>query len=206
MLYWFGKIILTPFIFLLFRPSVRNWRGMSVKGPVIFISNHFAYADPVLLGLLCPRCIRYMAMGKFFSMPFFGRLLRSLRVFPAYSGTGSTASVKQALEILREGHAFGIFPEGHRTADGMNMDEFEKGCAFIAIKSGAPVVPVYVDPQSWKRFKIRAAVGSPIDPKPYAPLRTPLKGTELLNMRLRSEMDALKTEVDKMIRKRRPGK
>ena len=59
MLYWFGKIVITPFFWLIFRPDIVNWKGLRSKGAVMYLCNHFSLADAVALAAITPRGIRH---------------------------------------------------------------------------------------------------------------------------------------------------
>lgn len=133
-------------LWLIYRPKVfGNKKNLRIKGGVIFIANHRALYDPLLLVVSSPRIIHFMAK-KSFSTTLWGESFKSLFVFPVNRKTADMKSIRQSLKLLRDGKAFGIFPEGRRSAtDG--MDEFEKGTAFIAAKSGAPIVPIYINPK-----------------------------------------------------------
>ena len=63
--------------------------------------------------------------------------------------------------VLRDGNTLGIFPEGHRYVDG-EMHEFGNGLALIALRSGAPVVPAYIQ-GSYRLFRrVTVTVGAPV--------------------------------------------
>ena len=59
MLYWFGKIVVAPFFFLIFRPVIHNWKGLRSKGPVVYLCNHFSLADAVALAHHFEKWARY---------------------------------------------------------------------------------------------------------------------------------------------------
>ena len=52
MLYWFGKIVIVPFFYLLFRPVIRHRERLRSKGPVMYLCNHFSLADAVALAAI----------------------------------------------------------------------------------------------------------------------------------------------------------
>ena len=147
MLYIIAYIFFKWLLWLIYRPKVfGNKKNLRIKGGVIFIANHRALYDPLLLVVSSPRIIHFMAKKELFDNPVGRVFFKSLFVFPVNRKTADMKSIRQSLKLLRDGKAFGIFPEGRRSAtDG--MDEFEKGTAFIAAKSGAPIVPVYINPK-----------------------------------------------------------
>lgn len=137
MLYIIAYIFFKWLLWLIYRPKVfGNKKNLRIKGGVIFIANHRALYDPLLLVVSSPRIIHFMAKKELFDNPVGRVFFKSLFVFPVNRKTADMKSIRQSLKLLRDGKAFGIFPEGRRSAtDG--MDEFEKGTAFIAAKSGA---------------------------------------------------------------------
>lgn len=195
MLYWFLKIVVVPFMLLLYRAQVTGLKRLYRKGPVIFVCNHFSLADPIVLSALCPRTVHFMAREQLFDKPLHNAFLRALYVFPAGQfGGARLGAIKKAMELLNKGKCFGIFPEGHRSASITDLDEFERGAAFIALRSGVPIVPIYIDPMCWKRFKIRATVGELIDPLAYKQAKGS-KPVDALTRRIHSELTALKEQT-----------
>lgn len=198
MLYMIGKIILFPVLSLLLRPVVINRAGLKIKGPVIYAPNHFSMGDPVILGTFCPRPIWFLAKESLFTHSWQRLLWKLLHVTPAVENGNSLAAVKKAVSFLESGKAFGIFPEGHRCANKGGLDEIERGCAFIALKSGAPIVPVYFDPMTWHTLKLYGAVGEPIDPKLFAAAKDGIKPVDALTRTLAATLDGLKEETEQL--------
>jgi 1-acyl-sn-glycerol-3-phosphate acyltransferase len=112
-------------------------------GPVLLIANHTSYADPPIVGAACPRAVHFMAKQELFFFPL-GPIIRSVHSFPVRRGEADTAALRKAVRMLKEGKVLLIFPEGGRSPDGKLM-EFEHGAAFVALASGAAVVPIGID-------------------------------------------------------------
>ena len=200
MLYWFGKIIIVPFFCLIFRPRVVNWKGLRSKGPVMYLCNHFSLADAVALAAMSPRGIRFMALEKLFVKPLPNAFFRSLNMLPAGEGGGShLGPVKRAIALLNEGYAFGIFPEGHRSPVYTEMDAFEKGAAFIAHRANVPIIPVYMDPLSWKRLKFRMVVGERIIPEQVKEECPGQKPVDALADRIVDTLNTLRVETEELM-------
>lgn len=161
MLYYFMKYVLSPLIYLIFRPKIFNREHLKVKGGAIFICNHLSMLDPFMLGLVSPRCIHYMAKKELFSSSILRGLLKACLAFPVDRKNADISSLRNALNVLKKGAVFGIFPEGKRSITG-ELDEFEGGAAFLAIRSGAPIIPIYISPESYRRFRPRLIAGAPI--------------------------------------------
>ncbi len=162
MLYVLLCILLKPLLLLLVRPRIYgNRRALSTKGGVIFVANHISMLDPVLLVLISPRIIHFMAKKEIFRSPFGKIFFDLLNVFPVDRGIPDIKSIKRSLHLLQKGKAFGIFPEGRRAVTD-DMDELELGTALIAMRSGAPVVPIYIRPDSYRRLRPAVIVGDPL--------------------------------------------
>lgn len=200
MLYWFGKIVVAPFFFLIFRPVIHNWKGLRSKGPVVYLCNHFSLADAVALAAISPRGIRFMALESLFAKPIANAFFRSLNMLPAGEEGGSRLGpVKRAIALLNDGYAFGIFPEGHRSPLYTEMDAFEKGAAFIALRANVPIIPVYMDPLSWKRMRLRVTVGERIVPETVKLECPGQKPVDALTDRIVDTLNTLREETEEMI-------
>lgn len=199
MLYLIAIIIAKPIILLLYRPKVINRQALRQKGKVIYVSNHMVLFDPVVIGVLVNRFIHFMAKSTLSKNPIGAWVFRSLLTFPVAQYTADRKAIQKAIDLLNAGKAFGIFPEGHRSADGTTMDSFDKGCAFIAQRANAPVVPIYVKPGAWKLGKrMHVAVGDPIYPdqiKQRCPGRKPV---DALNAAITDSMMTLREQVESL--------
>ena len=200
MLYWFGRIVVGPFFWLIFRPVVRNRQGLFSHGSVMYICNHFSLADAVALAAISPRNIRFMALEKLFTKPLSAAFFRSLNMVPAGEEGGSRLGpVKRAIALLNEGNAFGIYPEGHRSPVYTEMDTFEKGAAFIALRANVPIIPLYMDPLSWKRMRLRAVVGEPIIPEEVKAACPGQKPVDALADRIVDTLNTLRVETEELM-------
>ena len=200
MLYWFGKIVVVPFFWLIFRPVIRNRKGLRSQGAVMYLCNHFSLADAVALAAVSPRVIRFMALEKLFVKPIPRAFFKSLYMLPAGEEGGSRLGpVKRAIALLNEGYAFGIFPEGHRSPVYTEMDAFEKGAAFIALRANVPIIPIYMDPLSWKRMRLRMTVGERIVPAEVKAECPGQKPVDALTDRIVDTLNTLRAETEEMI-------
>lgn len=115
------------------------------NGPFILVANHCSQLDPPVLGWATGHrvglVIHFMAKEEMRSWPVIGWLAERSAVFFVRRGEGDRASQRKALELLAAGKAIGIFPEGTRSRNG-RMGEGRAGAALLAIRSGAPIVPV----------------------------------------------------------------
>lgn len=169
MLYFVG-LLFAPLVWLIFRPKILNWKALRVKGRAIYVSNHWALTDPFFVAFVTPRVIHFMAKKELFASSVGNFIMKQVFAFPVDRGHADLQSLKVALTLLEKGKAFGIFPEGKRSITG-EVDELESGAAFLALRSGAPIIPIYSDPNAFRRVRIRMAVGEPMDAKAIAEQR-----------------------------------
>lgn len=108
-------------------------------GPVIFAANHIGVADGPLLAAFAPRPVHALTKVEMFEGAM-GRFLLASGQVPLDRFHPDPYAVKVCLRVLREAGAIGIFPEGRR-GDG-ELGRFHRGAAYLALVSGAPVVPV----------------------------------------------------------------
>ncbi|MFC6090389.1 lysophospholipid acyltransferase family protein [Saccharothrix lopnurensis] len=148
MLYTVMKRVVAPTARLVYRPSVEGLENLPATGPVILAPNHLSFIDSVVIPMVVPRRVSFLAKAEYFdgkgvkgalSRYFFG----SLGHVPVRRGAGraARASLDTARAVLDAGGAFAIYPEGTRSLDG-RLHRGRTGVARLALESGAPVVPV----------------------------------------------------------------
>lgn len=153
------------------RLEVHGAEHVPDKGGVLLVANHVSFLDPPALGCAAiKRHVRYLARDTLFSPPWFGRLLHNVAVVPLSRERSDVGALKKALAVLKAGDCLGLFPEGTRSPDG-KMAEAKGGVGFIVAKSGAVVVPAYIDGtyralsrhHRWIRpIKVRVFFGPPL--------------------------------------------
>ena len=139
-----------PALHLMFRPAVTGREHVPMTGPVILASNHLSFFDSIVIPLVCPRQVAFLAKAEYFTG---GGVRGALnRLFVTATGMipvdrsdtrAGKRSLDLALEHLDRGGAFGIYPEGTRSRDG-RLYRGHAGLGLLALASGAPVVPVAV--------------------------------------------------------------
>jgi len=133
---------------LAYRPVVDGLENVPTEGPVILAANHLSFIDSVVIPMVVPRRVSFLAKAEYFTgTGFKGAMSRwffsSLGHVPVHRGKGrdARAALDTAAEILARGDAFAIYPEGTRSLDGM-LHRGRTGVARMALESGAPVIPV----------------------------------------------------------------
>jgi len=196
MIYFLFKYLCTPFFWLLFWPKVKNLSRLFFRGAGIIISNHFSLSDPIRLALVIPRPVHFMAKQELFNSKLKRVLLKQMLAFPVYRKQADMLSLKQAMTVLDRGHIFGIFPEGRRSITG-ELDSFEKGAAFLALRCKVPIIPVYVDPNWKKRKRMRMIVGEPMNARQIEETYAG-RGVDAVTEAIRDQMQLLKNEMELM--------
>jgi 1-acyl-sn-glycerol-3-phosphate acyltransferase len=128
---------------LLFRYRFSGKSQVPLTGPVLIVSNHQSNLDPVLVGLACPRQLKYLARVGLFFFPF-NYWISALGAVPIDRERGALAGIRKTLELLKQNNAVLVFPEGSRTYDG-ELQEMLAGFCLLARRSGATIVPAAFD-------------------------------------------------------------
>lgn len=177
MLYRTLEMTLSPTLRAIYRPTVTGQHHVPRSGGVILAANHVSFADEIFTPLVARRQVSYFAKAEYFTTPGIrGRLMSAL-----FTGLGQVpverADMRSAagvidigVDVLRGGRALGIFPEGTRSPDGQ-LHKFRTGVARLALRSGAPVIPVGIvgtrevlppDSKRWHRAPVAVHFGEPL--------------------------------------------
>ncbi|MCS5722294.1 1-acyl-sn-glycerol-3-phosphate acyltransferase [Herbiconiux sp. CPCC 203407] len=171
-----------PVARVLYRPTVTGRENVPRQGPVLFASNHLSFIDSVVITLIAPRDVRFLAKSEYFTgTGAKGRVSKgffeSIGAIPVdrESNTAAQDSLERGREVLEAGGAFAIYPEGTRSRDG-RLYKGRTGVAWLALTTGSPIVPVALTgteellPVDAKVPRIRPVTirfGEPIDPTSY---------------------------------------
>jgi 1-acyl-sn-glycerol-3-phosphate acyltransferase len=127
---------------LMFRVRPPASPPLPPSGPVILVSDHSSLADPLVLFATAGRPIRFLMAREYYERPFLRWVFKLAGCIPVSRGQSEPAPLRAMLHALAEGDVVGIFPEGgiveHRNERG------HQGIGYVALKSGAPVVPVSI--------------------------------------------------------------
>lgn len=178
MIYRILELTLAPALRVVYDPQITGAEHVPTEGPVILAANHVSFADEFFTPLAARRRVVYFAKAEYFTAP--GLRGRAMAAFFRGCGhvpveradTRSAASVIDiGVDVLAEGRVLGIFPEGTRSPDGQ-LYKFRTGVARLALRSGAPVVPVGLvgtrdvqgpDSKRWHRASVEVNFGRPLE-------------------------------------------
>jgi 1-acyl-sn-glycerol-3-phosphate acyltransferase len=179
---------------VLFRYRYFGRTNVPATGPVLLVANHQSHLDPVLVGLACPRRLKYLARHDLFFWPF-SWWIRALGAVPIDRTRGAVSGMKTTLKLLEQNEAVLVFPEGSRTYDGQ-LQPLKPGFCLLARRSGATIVPIAVQgafaamprgSQLPRPAPIQLTFGEPITKRQSAPL-TDDQLTDLVLDRIRHAM------------------
>jgi 1-acyl-sn-glycerol-3-phosphate acyltransferase len=111
------------------------------RGPVILTPNHISDSDPPFVLNGAPRPLWFMAKRKLFEMGALGPAIRFCQAFPVDPGEADRAALRFTEELLRNGQAVVVFPEGRIAHDGV-LQDISAGPVLLALRAGVPIVPV----------------------------------------------------------------
>jgi 1-acyl-sn-glycerol-3-phosphate acyltransferase len=187
MLYRFARGLLRLLFLLLFRLKSYGQENVPEEGPLVLCGNHRSLFDPPLLGTPLRRELFFMAKEELFRIPIFGSLISRVHAFPVKRGGVSKESIRLSIQLLKDGNAMCIFPEGTRkNAGGVG----KKGAAMLALKSNAVVIPVAII-GNYKPFRRMAVYyGKPIDLSEY---------TQGTSEQLEAATDKIMNEIRAMV-------
>jgi 1-acyl-sn-glycerol-3-phosphate acyltransferase len=134
--YWLSR--------LLFKIEFHGVENVPPEGACLITPNHISYGDPIWITIPIHRRVYYMAWDKPFDIPVLGFLMRVFGAFPVSLDAVDASAQRNALDVLRNGRALVMFPEGGRTRTGKIMP-FKLGAFRFALTYGVPIVPVTIN-------------------------------------------------------------
>ncbi len=177
---WTGA--LSAFIFL--RPCVKYTDKKAVKAlknGVIISSNHVGYLDPVILHCAFPlRRLHFIAVDELFNTPAKNWFFTHVNCIKLNKSNTAADTIRAAGEVLKDGKALCIFPEGQISRTDSTAD-FRPGCALMSVINNVPILPVYVKKRKSILRCTRIAVGEPVYPESVPGSNRSIAHIEMLN-------------------------
>ena len=138
---------------------------------VLLCPNHSSNWDPILVALNLPINYRLHIMAKeeLFQNPLLGWLLRKVGAFPVSRGNNDINTVRTSIQTIKDGDNLLIFPEGTTIHNGIGYVDglpahAKAGVAMIGVRTGAKLVPAFVDGEKKLFHRTRIIFGSPYEP------------------------------------------
>ena len=144
----------------------RGVQGRRIKGSAIIISNHMSVYDVAIMMFVFPtrtlRCLMAeMMFSKNFFLTVFLKLLGGIKVD---RNSHDYSFVSKCCKILRKGGIIEIYPEARIPKEGEERPlKFKSSAVYIALESGAPIIPVYTQGKYFCKEHNGVIIGTPID-------------------------------------------
>lgn len=180
-----------------FRPKYRyesEKAKKKIRGGALLIANHIGFADPVYLMIaVWYRRHHFICTDDFFRSKA-RWLFEHFLCIPIDRENFSMDSFREITEHLKAGELVSMFPEGHVNEDSSGaVSPFKSGMVLMAMRSGVPIVPVYVKkPAHWYN-RVVLAIGEPVDITERCGPRPSFAQVEELALSLHEKEEALKT-------------
>lgn len=149
--------------------NVEGLENIPAQGPAIILMNHIAFVDPIVLIYVVPRFIVPMAKIEVYDYPVIGIFPRIWGVISVRREEVDRRAIQGALDVLNAGEIILVAPEGTRNT---TLQRGKEGFAYLASRSGAPVIPAAVDgtigypalrfSQRWNQGGVNVKFGTPI--------------------------------------------
>jgi 1-acyl-sn-glycerol-3-phosphate acyltransferase len=161
------------------RLRTNGWAGLPERGPAILIANHTCGIDHLVLQAGCQRVLGFMIAREYYDWSLIHWFCKLVDCIPVNRDGRDIYATRAALRALKEGRVLPIFPEGQITASsGKELGPIRPGAAFLAIRSGVPVIPAYIrgtpetnqiGPSIATPSHARVIFGDPVDLSDFEP-------------------------------------
>ena len=167
-IYYGGRLFTRVVLFLFTRWEVRGKENIPKQGPLLIAVNHLNLADPPIIGVSINRKAMFLAKEELFRSKFTGYVVRNYGAFPVRRGRMNKEAMRRSSQLLAQGMALIMFPEGKRSRSAQLESAFS-GAALIAARNSAPILPIGITGTekikglTWwlRRPKITVNIGCP---------------------------------------------
>ena len=154
--YEITRVITSLYAYTFLRARSISTEKVPGSGAVILAPNHFSFMDHFLMGCYIRRKVRFMAKSQLFKPPM-QWIYTHGGVFPVRRGARDEETFITAETILQEGGAITMYCEGGRSRTGKVAEQAKRGIGRLALRTGAPIVPIAIHGSSrvrnWKRLQ-----------------------------------------------------
>lgn len=179
-LLWFVKITGLPIQFFYYRKKIyyedETVQNRQIKGKALIVSNHKSIYDyPLVMYTFFNRAVRVLISESLYAKNgLFSWFLNALGGIKVDRETCDMSFIEKSIKVLDRDKTLLIYPESRLPNDEEaaldSLIEFKPSFVYIALESGAPIIPVYTNGKYGKDKKgdrTRMIIGKPIDVKQY---------------------------------------
>lgn len=203
MLYAVVRNVVVGFCRLYWRLSVEGKEHVPVSGPFILSPVHRSNIDTPLVAACTGRRVHYMGKQEMWKYKLSAAFFTAMGGFPVNRGAADREALRKCVEVINGGDGLVIFPEGTRRSGPVIEETFE-GAAYVATKTGAPIIPVGIGGSQAamprgakfiKPVKTRLVIGPPLYAEGGGDGKAPRRAVHELNERLKAELQRLFDEA-----------
>ncbi|MBU8916261.1 lysophospholipid acyltransferase family protein [Neobacillus sp. 114] len=159
--YTFARSVVNAIFKPWYRVETIGAENIPKEGGVLLCSNHIHNFDPIIVGITGKRPVYFMAKEEIFQVPVLGNIVRKCNAFPVKRGMSDREALRKGINILKDGHVLGLFPEGTRSKTG-ELGKGLAGAGFFALKTNCAVVPCAILGPYKNLQKLKVVYGKPI--------------------------------------------
>lgn len=159
--YQLGKLVCRIIFYPPYRVRTFGKENIPANGPVLMLSNHQSFLDPILCQIPLKRPLYCIARESLYtSNKLFGLLLLSVLTIPIKRGEADLSAMRKVMDKLKQGWGVCLYPEGERTYDG-KISDIKPGFGLLSRRTGAKIIPVVIDGafECWPRQKKFPSIG-----------------------------------------------
>ena len=174
---------------IVYKLKIVGKENIPTDGALLFCGNHRTYLDPPLVVVTAGRHMRFMAKEELRKNKFFALLGVIFDAIYVKRDSKDIAAMKDALKTLKDGECVGLFPEGTRNGMEKNDGKLKNGAAYMALKTGAKIVPIGIQGDSKPFHQSKIVFGKPLDLSKY-------EGIKKIDEQIENEVsEILKNEI-----------
>jgi 1-acyl-sn-glycerol-3-phosphate acyltransferase len=199
--YEFVRLLLTPYLLLLYRARCIDSHNIPADGPAIIAPNHFSFLDHFFVAVFLRRKVHFMAKSQLFQRPM-QFIFTHGGVFPVRRGHHDEEAFETAHAVLARGDIVVMYAEAGRSRSG-ELGKPRHGLGRLALESGAPVVPTAIAgterARNWRRLQFPKVTVQFSEPVRFEQVPEPMKeqaqaASEVVFERVRVLHGRLRTE------------
>ena len=191
--FWFTMARIVTFLLTrtVFPMRYYGLENAQLDAPFILVSNHKHWLDPLAVGRGIRRYeVRFLGKKELVRTRLGEWLMARLHMIVVDRHNSDLKAMRDCVNVIRQGHVLGIFPEGTRCKE-TTLEHMENGCAFLALRSKVPLLPVLID-KPFRFFRIpRVIYGRPVDISDLVAEGISAETAEKLNARIRKAILSL---------------
>ena len=173
---------------IVYRVKIIGKENIPKEGPLLFCGNHRTYLDPPLITVTAGRKMSFMAKEELKKNPIMVFLCFAYDGIWLKRDSKDISALKTAMKLLKNDGCIGIFPEGTRNGMEKNEGKLKNGASYMALKTGAKIVPIGIQGPAKPFTKNAIIYGNPIDTQTYISGKVDKEAEEKLTEDLKQQI------------------